>query len=158
MTITKKASEEETPSEDEPTLELPDDITMSIAAGTAELTAVAKVKAPATLDKMIVQIIPGCDAFVEALELAKNANLDFITTGVDLVAQADDVNYLFTLVGHPEVVAPTTDTTDYEFAIDTFFRFIMEPTDEGTPHQFKITVIDDNGKSVEGGFKLTVTE
>ncbi|MBQ8673152.1 MAG: DUF4493 domain-containing protein [Bacteroides sp.] len=155
VTITKPVVEE--PEITTPSMELPDDLTISLSEGTEGITAVAKIKAPATLNSMTVKIVAGCDAFVEALNMTKNMTLDFIE-GVDMVAQGAYVNALFSSIGKSEVVAPTTDTTEYEFSIHSFFTFITDPTDEGKAHEFQITVIDDNGESVSGTFKLTVKE
>ncbi len=145
---------------DGPTLKLPADVTFSLSNDTRP-KAVAQITAPATLKSMFVKIIPGNVGFAEALELTEQVGLYFTKDeGVDLVANAETVNVLFTIVGKPEVVAPTTDTTNYEFAIDAFFYFLGDATNgEGEEaHQFMITITDDNDKQISGTFKVNITE
>lgn len=145
---------------DGPTLKLPEDVIFSLKDA-SKPTATAKITAPATLKSMFVKIIPGNVGFAEALNLTEAIGLYFTKNeGVDLVANAETVNSLFASVGKSEVVAPTTSTTNYEFAIDAFFGFLNDATNgEGEEaHQFVITITDDNDKQISGIFKVNITE
>lgn len=150
----------ETPDATALTLTLPEDVTFSLASETKP-SAVAVIKAPATLKSMMVKIVPGNKGFGEALALTSSLQLNFTEgDGVDLIASATNVNALFEMVGKSEVKAPTTDLTTYNFPIDAFFGFLTDATTGNgeSPHQFIIKVVDDNDKEVSGIFKVNITE
>ena len=139
-------------------LNLPEDITYSIKD--AEFPkAVAKVLAPSKIKSMTVKIVAGNELLPEALELANSIGLDFLT-GVDLVSQGKTVEALFTSLNYPEVKAPKSTDTLYEFPIDTFFSLLNTSgvTDMGKGHEFHITVVDGNNESKSNGFKVFITE
>lgn len=81
-------------------------------------------------------------------------------TGVDLVSQGKTVEALFTSLNYPEVKAPKSTDTLYEFPIDTFFSLLNTSgvTDMGKGHEFHITVVDGNNESKSNVFKVFITE
>lgn len=108
---------------------------------------------------MTVKIVAGNELLPEALELANSIGLDFLT-GVDLVSQGKTVEALFTSLNYPEVKAPKSTDTLYEFPIDTFFSLLNTSgvTDMGKGHEFHITVVDGNNESKSNVFKVFITE
>lgn len=140
------------------TLNLPADVTYSISAGDAPASADAYIASEAGLDKIIVTITAGNDAFQATLVDLKMDGQSFLAEngGVDLIDNADFGN----LVATVESQAPTDGTKEYTFPIGAFFSFLdmTDATDAGKSHEFHITVTDKNGETANGVFKVTINE
>ena len=140
------------------TLNLPADVTYSISAGDAPASADAYIASEAGLDKIIVTITAGNDAFQTTLvDLTMNGQ-SFLAEngGVDLIDNADFGNLVSTVGSQ----APTDGTKEYTFPIGAFFTFLdmTGATDAGKSHEFHITVTDKNGETANGVFKVTINE
>ena len=140
------------------TLNLPADVTYSISAGDAPASADAYIASEAGLDKIIVTITAGNDAFQAILVDLTMDEQSFLAEngGVDLIDNTDFGN-LVTTVGSQ---APTDGTKEYTFPIGAFFTFLdmTGATDAGKSHEFHITVTDKNGETANGVFKVTINE
>lgn len=144
--------------EGEVTLNLPADVTYSISAGDAPASADAYIASEAGLDKIVVTIVAGNDAFQAILvDLAMDGQ-SFLSEngGVDLIDNADFGNLVSTVGSE----APTDGCKEYTFPIGTFFTFLdmTGATDPGKSHEFHITVTDKNGEEATGVFKVTINE
>lgn len=140
------------------TLNLPADVTYSKSAGDAPASADAYIASEAGLDKIIVTITAGNDAFQAILvDLAMDGQ-SFLAEngGVDLIDNAD-FGKLVSTIGSQ---APTDGTKEYTFPIGAFFNFLdmTGATDAGKSHEFHITVTDKNGETANGVFKVTINE
>ena len=146
------------PGEGAVTLNLPADVTYSISAGDAPASADAYIASEAGLDKIIVTITAGNDAFQAILVELKMDGQSFLAEngGVDLIDNAD-FGSLVATVGSK---APTDGTKEYTFPIGAFFTFLNTTgaTDDGKSHEFHITVTDKNGETATGVFKVTINE
>ena len=139
-------------------LELPADVTYSISEGTAPSSADAYIASEAGLDKIVVTITAGNDAFQAILVDLTMDGQSFLAEngGVDLIDNADFGNLVST-VGS---TAPKDGDTSYTFPIGAFFTFLnmTGATDPGKQHEFHITVTDKNGETANGVFKVTINE
>lgn len=139
-------------------LDLPDDVTYSIKEGTAPSSADAYIASEAGLDKIVVTITAGNDAFQAILVDLTMDGQSFLAEngGVDLIDNADFGNLVST-VGS---TAPKDGDTSYTFPIGAFFTFLnmTGATDPGKQHEFHITVTDKNGETANGVFKVTINE
>ena len=144
--------------EGEVTLNLPADVTYSIGAGDAPASADAYIASEAGLDKIVVTIVAGNDAFQAILVDLTMDGQSFLSEngGVDLIDNADFGN----LVATVDSQAPTDGCKEYTFPIGTFFTFLnmTGATDPGKSHEFHITVTDKNGEEATGVFKVTINE
>lgn len=140
------------------TLNLPADVTYSISAGDAPASADAYIASEAGLDKIIVTITAGNDAFQTILVDLTMDGQSFLAEngGVDLIDNADFGNLVSTVGSQ----APTDGTKEYTFPIGAFFTFLdmTGATDPGKSHEFHITVTDKNGETANGVFKVTINE
>lgn len=140
------------------TLKLPADVTYSIDAGDAPSSADAYIASKAGLDKIIVTITAGNEAFQAILVDLTMDGQSFLAEngGVNLIDNSDFGNLVAT-VGSS---APTDGVTEYTFPIGAFFTFLdmTGATDDGKSHEFHITVIDKNGETASGVFKVTINE
>lgn len=140
------------------TLNLPADVTYSISAGDAPASADAYIASEAGLDKIIVTITAGNDAFQAILVDLTMDGQSFLAEngGVDLIDNADFGNLVSTVGSQ----APTDGTKEYTFPIGAFFTFLdmTGATDAGKSHEFHITVTDKNGETANGVFKVTINE
>ena len=140
------------------TLNLPADVTYSISAGDAPASADAYIASEAGLDKIIVTITAGNDAFQAILVDLTMDGQSFLAEngGVDLIDNADFGNLVSTVGSQ----APTDGTKEYTFPIGAFFTFLdmTDATDAGKSHEFHITVTDKNGETANGVFKVTINE
>lgn len=140
------------------TLNLPADVTYSKSAGDAPANADAYIASEAGLDKIIVTITAGNDAFQAILVELKMSGQSFLAEngGVNLIDNEDFGNLVAT-VGSS---APTNGTKEYTFPIGAFFTFLdmTGVTDSGKQHEFHITVTDKNGEEASGVFKVTINE
>lgn len=141
------------------TLNLPADVTYSINAGDAPASADAYIASEAGLDKIIVTITAGNDAFQAILVDLTMDGQSFLAEngGVDLIDNADFGNLVSTVGSQ----APTDGTKEYTFPIGAFFTFLDMTggaTDPGKSHEFHITVTDKNGETANGVFKVTINE
>lgn len=140
------------------TLNLPADVTYSISAGDAPASADAYIASEAGLDKIIVTITAGNDAFQTILVDLTMDGQSFLAEngGVDLIDNADFGNLVSTVGSQ----APTDGTKEYTFPIGAFFTFLnmTDATDPGKSHEFHITVTDKNGETANGVFKVTINE
>lgn len=140
------------------TLNLPADVTYSISAGNAPASADAYIASEAGLDKIIVTITAGNDAFQAILVDLTMDGQSFLAEngGVNLIDNEDFGNLVAT-VGSS---APTNGTKEYTFPIGAFFTFLdmTGVTDSGKQHEFHITVTDKNGEEASGVFKVTINE
>ncbi len=147
-----------TPGGDPVALELPADVTYSISEGTAPSSADAYIASEAGLDKIVVTITAGNDAFQAILVDLTMDGQSFLAEngGVDLIDNADFGNLVST-VGS---TAPKDGDTSYTFPIGAFFTFLdmTGATDPGKQHEFHITVTDKNGETANGVFKVTINE
>lgn len=147
-----------TPGEKPVTLDLPADVTYSISEGTAPSSADAYIASEAGLDKIVVTITAGNDAFQAILVDLTMDGQSFLAEngGVDLIDNADFGNLVST-VGS---TAPKDGDTSYKFPIGAFFTFLNTTgaTDPGKQHEFHITVTDKNGETANGVFKVTINE
>lgn len=148
----------EEPGEGAVTLNLPADVTYSISAGNAPASADAYIASEAGLDKIIVTITAGNDAFQAILVDLTMDGQSFLAEngGVDLIDNSDFGNLVSTVGSQ----APTDGTKEYTFPIGTFFTFLdmTGATDPGKSHEFHITVTDKNGETATGVFKVTINE
>lgn len=148
----------EEPGEGAVTLNLPADVTYSISAGDAPASADAYIASEAGLDKIIVTITAGNDAFQAILVDLTMDGQSFLAEngGVDLIDNSDFGNLVSTVGSQ----APTDGTKEYTFPIGTFFTFLdmTGATDPGKSHEFHITVTDKNGETATGVFKVTINE
>ena len=148
----------EEPGEGAVTLNLPADVTYSISAGDAPASADAYIASEAGLDKIIVTITAGNDAFQAILVDLTMDGQSFLAEngGVDLIDNSDFGNLVSTVGSQ----APTDGTKEYTFPIGTFFAFLdmTGATDPGKSHEFHITVTDKNGETATGVFKVTINE
>lgn len=146
------------PGEGAVTLDLPADVTYSISKGTAPSSADAYIASEAGLDKIVVTITAGNDAFQAILVDLTMDGQSFLAEngGVDLIDNADFGNLVST-VGS---TAPKDGDTSYTFPIGAFFTFLnmTGATDPGKQHEFHITVTDKNGETANGVFKVTINE
>lgn len=146
------------PGEGAVTLNLPADVTYSISAGDAPASADAYIASEAGLDKIIVTITAGNDAFQAILVDLEMDGQSFLAEngGVDLIDNADFGNLVSTVGSQ----APTDGTKEYTFPIGAFFTFLnmTGATDNGKSHEFHITVTDKNGETATGVFKVTINE
>ena len=140
------------------TLNLPADVTYSISAGDAPASADAYIASEAGLDKIVVTIVAGNDAFQAILVDLTMDGQSFLSEkgGVDLIDNADFGNLVSTVGSQ----APTDGCKEYTFPIGTFFTFLdmTGATDPGKSHEFHITVTDKNGEEATGVFKVTINE
>lgn len=140
------------------TLNLPADVTYSKSAGDAPASANAYIASEAGLDKIIVTITAGNDAFQAILVDLKMDGQSFLAEngGVDLIDNSDFGNLVATVGSQ----APTDGIKEYTFPIGAFFTFLdmTGATDAGKSHEFHITVTDKNGKTANGVFKVTINE
>ncbi len=140
------------------TLNLPADVTYSISAGDAPASADAYIASEAGLDKIVVTITAGNDAFQAILVDLTMDGQSFLAEngGVDLIDNADFGNLVSTVGSQ----APTDGTKEYTFPIGAFFTFLdmTGATDPGKSHEFHITVTDKNGETANGVFKVTINE
>jgi len=140
------------------TLNLPADVTYSISAGDAPASADAYIASEAGLDKIVVTITAGNDAFQAILVDLTMDGQSFLAEngGVDLIDNADFGNLVATVKSQ----APTDGTKEYTFPIGAFFSFLnmTGATDAGKSHEFHITVTDKNGETANGVFKVTINE
>ncbi|WP_288316418.1 DUF4493 domain-containing protein [uncultured Mediterranea sp.] len=140
------------------TLNLPADVTYSKSAGDAPASADAYIASEAGLDKIIVTITAGNDAFQTILVDLTMDGQSFLAEngGVDLIDNADFGNLVSTVGSQ----APTDGTKEYTFPIGAFFSFLdmTGATDAGKSHEFHITVTDKNGETANGVFKVTINE
>lgn len=140
------------------TLNLPADVTYSKSAGDAPASADAYIASEAGLDKIIVTITAGNDAFQTILVDLTMDGQSFLAEngGVDLIDNADFGNLVSTIGSQ----APTDGTKEYTFPIGAFFTFLdmTGATDAGKSHEFHITVTDKNGETANGVFKVTINE
>lgn len=147
-----------TPGDDEVTLNLPADVTYSISAGNAPSNADAYIASEAGLDKIIVTIVAGNDAFQAILVNLTMDGQSFLAEngGVDLIDNADFGELVSTVDSH----APTDGCKEYTFPIGAFFTFLdmTGATDSGKSHEFHITVTDKDGNEASGVFKVTINE
>lgn len=147
-----------TPEEGEVTLQLPEDVTYSISAGNAPASADAYIASEAGLDKIIVTIVAGNDAFQAILVDLTMDGQSFLSEngGVDLIDNSDFGN----LVSTVDSQAPTDGCKEYTFPIGAFFTFLdmTGATDPGKSHEFHITVADKEGNEKTGVFKVTINE
>lgn len=147
-----------TPDEGNVTLNLPADVTYSISAGDAPASADAYIASEAGLDKIVVTIVAGNDAFQAILVDLEMDGKSFLSEngGVDLIDNAD-FGSLVSTVGSQ---APTDGCKEYTFPIGAFFTFLnmTGATDSGKSHEFHITVTDKNGEEATGVFKVTINE
>lgn len=146
------------PGEGAVTLNLPEDVTYSIEAGNAPASADAYIASEAGLDKIIVTITAGNDAFQAILVDLTMDGQSFLAEngGVDLIDNSDFGNLVATVGSQ----APTDGTKEYTFPIGAFFTFLdmTGATDPGKSHKFHITVTDKNGETATGVFKVTINE
>ena len=146
------------PGEGAVALELPADVTYSISEGTAPSSADAYIASEAGLDKIVVTITAGNDAFQAILVDLTMDGQSFLAEngGVDLIDNADFGNLVST-VGS---TAPKDGDTSYTFPIGAFFTFLnmTGATDPGKQHEFHIAVTDKNGETANGVFKVTINE
>lgn len=146
------------PEEGAVTLNLPEDVTYSIEAGNAPASADAYIASEAGLDKIIVTITAGNDAFQAILVDLTMDGQSFLAEngGVDLIDNSDFGNLVATVGSQ----APTDGTKEYTFPIGAFFTFLdmTGATDPGKSHEFHITVTDKNGETATGVFKVTINE
>lgn len=144
--------------EGEVTLNLPADVTYSISAGDAPASADAYIASEAGLDKIVVTIVAGNDAFQAILVDLTMDGQSFLSEngGVDLIDNSDFGNLVSTVGSE----APTDGCKEYTFPIGTFFTFLdmTGATDPGKSHEFHITVTDKNGEEATGVFKVTINE
>ena len=147
-----------TPDEGNITLNLPADVTYSISEGDAPASADAYIASEAGLDKIVVTIVAGNDAFQAILVDLTMDGQSFLSEkgGVDLIDNADFGNLVSTVGSQ----APTDGCKEYTFPIGTFFTFLdmTGATDPGKSHEFHITVTDKNGEEATGVFKVTINE
>lgn len=147
-----------TPDEGNVTLNLPDDVTYSISAGDAPASADAYIASEAGLDKIIVTIVAGNDAFQAILVDLTMDGQSFLSEngGVDLIDNSDFGNLVSTVGSE----APTDGCKEYTFPIGAFFTFLnmTGATVSGKSHEFHITVTDKNGEEATGVFKVTINE
>lgn len=140
------------------TLNLPADVTYSMSAGDAPASADAYIASEAGLDKIIVTITAGNDAFQAILVDLRMDGQSFLAEngGVDLIDNSDFGNLVATVGSQ----APTDGIKEYTFPIGAFFTFLdmTGATDAGKSHEFHITVTDKNGKTANGVFKVTINE
>ena len=140
------------------TLKLPADVTYSIKAGDAPSSADAYIASKAGLDKIIVTITAGNEAFQAILVDLTMDGQSFLAEngGVNLIDNSDFGN----LVAKVGSSAPTDGVTEYTFPIGAFFTFLdmTGATDDGKSHEFHITVTDKNGETASGVFKVTINE
>ena len=146
------------PGEGAVTLNLPEDVTYSISASDAPASADAYIASEAGLDKIIVTITAGNDAFQAILVDLTMDGQSFLAEngGVDLIDNADFGNLVSTVGSQ----APTDGTKEYTFPIGAFFTLLnmTGATDNGKSHEFHITVTDKNGETATGVFKVTINE
>lgn len=146
------------PGEGAVTLNLPEDVTYSIEAGNAPASADAYIASEAGLDKIIVTITAGNDAFQAILVDLTMDGQSFLAEngGVDLIDNSDFGNLVATVGSQ----APTDGTKEYTFPIGAFFTFLdmTGATEPGKSHEFHITVTDKNGETATGVFKVTINE
>lgn len=151
------------PGEGAVTLNLPADVTYSISGneengGTAPSSADAYIASEAGLDKIVVTITAGNDAFQAILVDLTMDGQSFLAEngGVDLIDNTDFGN----LVSTVDRTAPKDGDTSYTFPIGAFFTFLnmTDATDPGKQHEFHITVTDKNGETANGVFKVTINE
>ena len=158
ITFEDESESVEIPGEGAVTLDLPDDVTYSIKEGTAPSSADAYIASEAGLDKIVVTITAGNDAFQAILVDLTMDGQSFLAEngGVDLIDNADFGNLVST-VGS---TAPKDGDTSYKFPIGAFFTFLdmTGATDPGKQHEFHITVTDKNGETANGVFKVTINE
>lgn len=146
-----------TPDEGNVTLNLPDDVTYSISAGGAPASADAYIASEAGLDKIIVTIVAGNDAFQAILVDLEMDGQSFLSEngGVDLIDNADFGNLVSTVGSQ----APTDGCKEYTFPIGAFFTFLNTTgATPGKSHEFHITVTDKNGNEATGVFKVTINK
>ena len=146
-----------TPDEGNVTLNLPDDVTYSISAGDAPASADAYIASKAGLDKIIVTIVAGNDAFQAILVDLTMDDQSFLSEngGVDLIDNSDFGNLVATVGSE----APTDGCKEYTFPIGAFFTFLnMTGETSGKSHEFHITVTDKNGNEATGVFKVTINK
>lgn len=140
------------------TLNLPADVTYSISAGDAPASADAYIASEAGLDKIVVTITAGNDAFQAILVDLTMDGQSFLAEngGVDLI----DNPAFGELVATVGSQAPADGTKEYTFPIGAFFTFLnmTGATDPGKSHEFHITVTDKNGETANGVFKVTINE
>lgn len=147
-----------TPPRGKVTLNLPADVTYSISAGDAPASADAYIASEAGLDKIVVTIVAGNDAFQAILVDLTMGGQSFLSEngGVDLIDNSDFGNLVATVGSQ----APTDGCKEYTFPIGAFFSFLnmTGATDPGKSHEFHITVTDKNGEEATGVFKVTINE
>ncbi len=143
---------------DGPTLSLPADVTYGSAGTGMPSSADALIGASTGIKSIVVKIKAGNAGFIAAVKDLTMDGQNF-TDGCDIVDNSDFDGLLKTTVSE-STSAPHNGDTEYTFPIGVFFQFLnlYGATDTGTPHEFSIVVTDQNGKTAEGVFKVTITQ
>ncbi|MBR5296482.1 MAG: DUF4493 domain-containing protein [Parabacteroides sp.] len=121
-------------------------------------TADVNIKTPKGLDKMIVKIKGGNDAFDKILIDLTMDGQSFLMSGdgVDVVGNSQFQE----LLSNFSLSAPQKGVTEYNFPIAVFFTFlnVTGATDAGKAHEFHISVKDKEGNANSGIYKVTIYE
>ncbi|WP_300700478.1 DUF4493 domain-containing protein [Bacteroides sp.] len=146
---------------DGPTLKLPKDVILKAYEMSDLPSADALITTSAGIKEMFVKITAGNEGFYEALKEFQTRSdedggaIDFIN-GVNLVNNTK-IDDLFTSL-NKEVKTPVSNDIEYSFPIGAFFSLLTITGSSENPHEFAITVVDNNNNETKGVFKVTITE
>lgn len=126
-------------------------ITYTLGGTDKPVTANVVIKAPDGIKSLKVWIECGNSGFKGIMEQLVSANLDFITTGVEMVNNPSMSGQL------PAIPVPELGDTEFEFPIHAFFG-MMDGYGATSPnaHIFKIRLEDNAGISIEDELSVTI--
>ncbi|MDY3068482.1 MAG: DUF4493 domain-containing protein [Parabacteroides sp.] len=138
----------ETPSGDEPTITIPQEV--YILPMDSAKNADAVIHADAGIKSVKVQIIAGNDVFINIVQGM------FGEDPFELIGNAT-LEPVFTEMG---ISLPKENDLDYKFPVGNFFELLsgMGKTTSINGHEFNITVVDSNGKSATKRLSVKVEE
>lgn len=139
-------------------LTFPADVNYGTKGTGMPTSADVNIKTPKGLDKMIVKIKGGNTAFDAILVDLTMDGQSFLMSGdgVDVVENND----FQSLLNNFSLTAPKDGSLEYNFPIAVFFSFlnVTGATDAGKAHEFHISVIDKEGNSNSGIYKVSIYE
>ena len=139
-------------------LTFPADVNYGTKGTGMPTTADVNIKTPKGLDKMIVKIKGGNADFDAILVDLKMDGQSFLMSGegVNVVGNSQFQD----LLSNFGLTVPQKNATEYNFPIAVFFTFLNATgaTDAGKAHEFHISVIDMEGNSNSGIYKVSIYE
>lgn len=148
---------------DGPSITLPQDA--YTLPGDAAKDATAVIASASGLKSVKVKIVSGNQSFADALDLLpvafpddpdKQAKVD-LQKGVELVGNTLLPTVISSALPGANVPIPSAGDKEYSFPVHSFFNALKDLDSTGaSAHQFEITVVDNNDKTVSKTLSVTV--